>query len=96
MSYTGGKNLRIIRLDEVLNKIGLGRSTVYDRIKEGTFPQQVNLGARAVGWLEHEIDEWLMLCIANRDASNEKGNPSKYMMVADNGQLVEGVQASDN
>jgi prophage regulatory protein len=49
-------NFRIIRLKEVLDKIGFSRATLYKQIKDGTFPAQIPLGARAVGWLEHEVD----------------------------------------
>jgi prophage regulatory protein len=37
----------------------LSRSTIYLRVAQGTFPKAVSLGARAVGWLESEVDEWL-------------------------------------
>lgn len=63
--------MRIIRLDKVLGKTGLSRSTVYERMNVGTFPKQVKLGARAVGWLESEVDAWLISCIENRSAWNE-------------------------
>jgi prophage regulatory protein len=49
----------ILRLPSVKARTGLSRSTIYQRIKEGSFPRPVNLGARAVGWLESEIEEWL-------------------------------------
>lgn len=49
----------IIRLPAVKNKTGLARSTVYLRIKQGTFPKQVSLGGRSVGWVESEIETWL-------------------------------------
>ena len=49
----------IQRLPEVKKRTGLSRSTIYARISRGTFPQPVNLGARAVGWIEAEIEEWL-------------------------------------
>ncbi|EEF26746.1 conserved hypothetical protein [Ricinus communis] len=38
---------------------GLPRSTLYHYIKRGEFPAQVKLGARIVGWLESEVNEWL-------------------------------------
>ncbi len=57
----------ILRLPEVKRSTGLSRSTIYLRIAEGTFPKQVSLGDRAVGWLEAEIQEWLQRRIeANR------------------------------
>ena len=50
---------KILRLPEVMARTGLSRSTIYLRISQGTFPKPVNLGTRAVGWIEEEIQEWL-------------------------------------
>jgi prophage regulatory protein len=50
---------RILRLPEVMTRTGLSRSTIYLRISQGNFPKPVSLGARAVGWIEVEIQEWL-------------------------------------
>lgn len=49
----------IIRLPEVIRKTGLSRSTIYLRISKGEFPTSISLGARAVGWLEADIEQWL-------------------------------------
>ena len=49
----------ILRLPTVKARTGLSRSTIYQRAADGTFPKPVNLGARAVGWIEAEIDAWL-------------------------------------
>ncbi len=49
----------ILRRKQVEQRTGLSRSTIYLRIAQGTFPKTVSLGARAVGWLESEIEEWL-------------------------------------
>ena len=50
---------RILRLPEVMTRTGLSRSTIYLRISQGIFPKPVSLGARSVGWVEAEIQEWL-------------------------------------
>lgn len=50
---------RFLRLPEVLSRTGLSRSTIYVRLEQGRFPQPVSLGARAVGWIETEVDEWM-------------------------------------
>jgi prophage regulatory protein len=50
---------RILRLPNVLDRAGLSRSTVYQWISEGRFPKPVSLGARAVGWVESDIEEWI-------------------------------------
>ncbi len=52
-------NTRILRLPEVKRRTGLSRTTIYERIKTGVFPKHISLGARSVGWLEHEIEAWI-------------------------------------
>lgn len=48
----------IIRIEEVLTITGLRRTMLYELIREGTFPCQVELGARAVGWYRDKVMEW--------------------------------------
>lgn len=50
---------KILRLPIVLDRTGLSRSTVYLRVSEGKSPRPVSLGARAVGWIEAEVEEWI-------------------------------------
>jgi prophage regulatory protein len=52
--------LVILRIKKVEEKVGLKDSSIYQKISEGTFPTQVRLGARAVGWIESEIDAWIV------------------------------------
>lgn len=59
MANTNQEKLSILRRKQVEKRTGLSRSTIYLRIQEGTFPKPVNLGARAVGWLENEVEAWL-------------------------------------
>jgi len=59
--------LIILRRKEVEARTGLSRSTIYHRIKLGTFPAPVPLGDKAVGWIESEIEGFLADCIAQRD-----------------------------
>jgi len=49
----------ILRLPTVKARTGLSRSTIYLRVADGTFPRPLSLGARAVGWLESEVEEWI-------------------------------------
>ena len=55
--------LTILRRKQVEARTGLSRSTIYAFITEGIFPKPINLGNRAVGWIEAEIDAWLKSCI---------------------------------
>ncbi len=52
-------NERALRLRQVSQLTGLGRSMIYQMQAEGRFPQRIKLGARAVGWLESEVRDWL-------------------------------------
>jgi len=62
--------MRVIRLNEVKNKVGLSRSTIYRRIANDEFPNSILLGGRASGWIESEIDEWLMRCVKKSRGEN--------------------------
>ena len=61
----------ILRRKQVEDRISLSRSTIYLNIKNGTFPKPIKLGARAVGWLESEIEKWLADRIEIRDSERE-------------------------
>jgi prophage regulatory protein len=60
---------RILRRPEVETRTGLSRSTIYDAMARGDFPQPIKLGLRAVGWSETEITEWLDRRKAQRTAA---------------------------
>lgn len=54
---------KIIRLPAVKEITGLSRSSIYLRMSKGKFPNSISLGARAIGWLEDDINFWLEQCI---------------------------------
>ena len=61
----------ILRLPAVKARTGLSRTTIYQRISEGSFPKPVSLGGRAVGWVEADVNSWLNQQIeASRKAAN--------------------------
>jgi prophage regulatory protein len=47
-----------VRLPAVLATTGLGRSTIYRLVAEGSFPSPVKLGRRAVAWRWTDIEQW--------------------------------------
>ncbi|ERT14499.1 helix-turn-helix transcriptional regulator [Photorhabdus temperata] len=57
----------LIRLADVMKKVGLKKSWIYHLIQRGEFPKSVSLGARSVAWVEKEIDEWIINKINNRE-----------------------------
>jgi prophage regulatory protein len=50
---------KFLRLVEVQRRVPYSRSTIYLKIANGEFPQPINLGARAVAWLESDIERWI-------------------------------------
>ena len=74
-----------IRLPEVLSRTGYGRTTIYRKMEEGTFPRSVKLGGppidpnvfdtRAVAWIEDEVDQWIDSRIEDRDLGSSDVPP---------------------
>jgi prophage regulatory protein len=62
---------RILRLREVCALTGLRRSYIYQLQAGGRFPQRIKLGARAVGWIEEEVQKWLADRIAESRGSEQ-------------------------
>ncbi|GAC1030986.1 hypothetical protein thsps21_18130 [Pseudomonas sp. No.21] len=61
--------MRLIRLKEVMRVTGLARSTVYKYIAEESFPKPVSLGERCVGWVDDEVQDWIMARIEERNVA---------------------------
>lgn len=58
--------IRILRRRDLEARLGLSRSTIYDRINpdspryDPAFPKPISLGGgTAIGWLEHEVEAWI-------------------------------------
>ena len=50
---------RLLRLPEVIDRVGLRRSAIYQRMCEGRFPKSRSLGPKCAVWIEAEIDAWI-------------------------------------
>jgi prophage regulatory protein len=63
--------MKLIRLPETLAKTGLSRTRLYEAVAAGTFPKPAKLGsdARAIGFLESEVDEWIGARLAERETA---------------------------
>ena len=69
---------RFIRLPEVLTRTGYGRTTIYRKMEDGSFPRSVKLGgppidpnvfdSRAIAWIEDEVEQWIESRIEERDS----------------------------
>lgn len=50
---------RLLRRREVEKRCGLATATIYRKMRDGTFPKPIKVGARAVRWHESEIEQWI-------------------------------------
>lgn len=57
--------LKILRMRDLVSVIGISKSGIYGRLDshspqyDETFPKPVQLGGRAVGFVEAEVQAWL-------------------------------------
>ena len=51
--------LVILRRRQVESRTGLARSSIYALIAAGHFPEPIRLTPNTVGWLEHEVEQWI-------------------------------------
>ena len=56
---------KIIRLKQLVELLGVGRSTLYDWMNvhspryDPSFPRRIRLGKASVGWLLEEVVAWI-------------------------------------
>lgn len=62
---------RIIRRPNVEARTGIPKSSIYALMAKGEFPKPIKIGARAVGWLDSDIDAWI-----NEQVSASRGGSS--------------------
>lgn len=63
----------ILRRRQVEQLVGLSRSTIYQRMRDGTFPRAVPLGGRMVGWRASDIELFLVDPAGYRASSGTSG-----------------------
>ena len=78
---------RFIRLNEVLSRTGYGRTTIYRKMEDGSFPKSVKLGgppkdprifdSRAVAWIEDEVEQWIESRIEERNSGSTDVPPGQ-------------------
>ena len=78
---------RLIRLPEVLSRTGFGRTSIYRKMEDGSFPRSVKLDgppkdpeafdSRAIAWIEDEVEQWIDSRIEERDLGSTYVPPSQ-------------------
>ncbi|WP_395026080.1 helix-turn-helix transcriptional regulator [Comamonas odontotermitis] len=55
---------RLLRLPEVQRLTGLGRSVIYQQMRDGVFPRSIKVGPRATSWSEAAVHGWIQQRLA--------------------------------
>lgn len=50
---------RLLRKPAVLARVPLSDTTLWRRVKDGTFPAPVRISTNAVAWREADVDRWI-------------------------------------
>ncbi|WP_273992921.1 AlpA family transcriptional regulator [Vibrio parahaemolyticus] len=58
--------MRFLKLKEVMEKTALSYSAIYRKMNEDALPKSVNVGDRAVAWVESEVDHWMEVMLQDR------------------------------
>ena len=64
-----------LRMSAVVARTGLSRSSIYSKVKSGTFPPPVKVGIKAIRWLEGDIEAWIAATV--KAARTARRNASK-------------------
>lgn len=66
MHTTATPPLNLLRTAQVCSKLKISKTTLYCKLDKNSkyydpnFPRQIKLGASSVGWVEHQIDQWII------------------------------------
>ncbi len=50
---------RFLRLSQVIEMTGVGKTFIYTHMEKGNFPRQIQISPRTVVWLEQDIIDWM-------------------------------------
>jgi prophage regulatory protein len=51
---------QLLRLPQVMDRVGLRPTRIYELMGDGSFPKPIRLGERAVAWLDSEVNAWIL------------------------------------
>ena len=66
MPTTASTPLNLLRAPQVCSKLKISRTTLYAKLDKSSkyydpdFPKQIKLGPSSVGWVEHQVDQWII------------------------------------
>lgn len=59
---------RLVSIKDACDVIGVSRTTLWAKIRDGEFPRPIQVGPGRKAFLQSEIDEWITARVQERDA----------------------------
>jgi len=56
---TAPTSYRLLTVKQVRDIVSLSASTIWERAKQGTFPQPYRLGGKTTRWKSNEVQQWM-------------------------------------
>lgn len=53
---------QFLRLPAVISMTGIPRSSLYEKVASGSFPEPVRIGERCIAWRLSSITSWMNTC----------------------------------
>lgn len=51
--------MKLLRINQVVNLTRISKTTIYQYMSEGHFPQCIKVGTKATRWLEDDVVAWV-------------------------------------
>lgn len=52
-------NEKILKLNQVIEIVGMSRSSIYLMVQRHDFPMPIKISVRSSGWLQSEVEQWI-------------------------------------
>lgn len=59
IATTHSQPTRLLRKKKVLERVPYSDTTLWRRVKDGSFPAPIRISANAVAWRESDIERWI-------------------------------------
>lgn len=63
-NFSRGASMRILRLPQVMQQTGLKKTKLYELQAAGSFPMRIQITSATVGWIEDEVQQWILRRVA--------------------------------
>jgi prophage regulatory protein len=73
---------RFLSMKQVLERVGLSRTTLYERMNAGAFPQSVPLGPKRIAFVESQVDAWMQAQIEAPSSRDERRQRAQQVRAA--------------